>query len=269
MPGAVLAFNSGWGVVIHRACTWYLSCCKRFVNALCNPGATFVFKSTFRPMPETNPSEPSFLPEQERSVSKDIFHEYRAATLDDAEEDFLDAKDRLLHVNDWHELTQPSLARFALCDAQGHPVQRSAHIGDFIRISITGPAHPASDSDTDETGDDWVRIEALAYDDYPDEDRERIALQVRPAASPLAPSVIPQHFFSAEATSTFAVERTGQRLAAAYWGRNEVPNVAAGGMLDSLRNAAVAIGGILGFSDIQWKALVRGLLQPPDVEEEH
>lgn len=218
-------------------------------------------------MSEAKPSEPGFLPEQEHSVSKDIFHEYRAATLDDAEEDFLDAKDRLLHVNEWHELTRPALARFSLCDAIGNPVNRSARIGDFIRIAIAGPSHPSGDStETDDTGDDWVRIEALAYDDYPDEDRERIAMQVRPAASPLAPSVIPQHFFSAEATSTFAVERTGQRLAAAYWGRNEVPNVNTGGMLDTLRNAAVAIGGILGGSDIQWKALVRGLLQPPDDE---
>lgn len=218
-------------------------------------------------MSEAKPSEPHFLPEQERSVSKDIFHEYRAATLDDAEEDFLDAKDRLLHVNDWHELTQPALARFTLCDAHGQPAARSARLGDFIRISLVGPAHPSSDDKVDESGDDWVRIEALAYDDFPDEDRERIALQVRPAASPLAPSVIPQHFFSAEATSTFAVERTGQRLAAAYWGRNEVPNVSTGGMLDNLRNAAVAIGGILGFSDIQWKALVRSLLQPPDSQK--
>lgn len=226
-----------------------------------------VFQSIFRPMPENKPSEPSFLPEQERSVSKEIFHEYLAPTLDDAEEDFLDAKDRLLHVNDWHELTQPALARFNLCDAQGHPAGRSARIGDFVRIAIPGPAHPSGES-TDDGGEDWVRIEALAYDDFPDEDRERIALQVRPAASPLAPSVIPQHFFSAEATSTFAVERTGRRVAAAYWGRNEVPNVATGGVLDNLRNAAVAVGGILGFSNIQWKALVHGLLQPPDLHED-
>jgi hypothetical protein len=152
-------------------------------------------------MPEDQPSEPSFLPKQEHSVSKDIFHEYHADTVDDAAEDFLDAKDRLLQVNDWHQLTQPELARFSLCDAHGNLVRRAARVGDFIRISIPGPAHPESNSAADDDGDDWVRIEELAYDDYPDEDRERIAMQVRPAASPLAPSVIPQHFFSAEATS--------------------------------------------------------------------
>lgn len=203
------------------------------------------------------PTEPGFLPEQQRSIGKELSHTVRSATLDDAEEDFLDAKDRLLHVSDWHTLTEPSLARFTLCDVHGHAVHRSARIGDFIRISIPGPGH-AGEND----GDDWVRIEALAYDDFPDEDRERVALQVRPAASPLAPAVIPQHFFSAEATSTFSVERKGAELISGYWGRNEVPNTAGDGILDTVRNVAVAVGGLLGLSDVQWKVLVRGLLEP-------
>lgn len=208
------------------------------------------------------PTKPHFLPAQERSVGKALSHTVQRETLDDAEEDFLDAKDRLLHVSDWHTLTVPSLARFTLCDARGHAVNRAARLGDFIRIAIPGPAH-AGESD----GDDWVHIEALAYDDYPDEDRECVALQVRPAASPLAPAVIPQHFFSAEATSTFSVERRGMQLISGYWGRNEVPNTAGEGILDTVRNVAVAVGGMLGMSDVQWKALVRGLLEPAAEDE--
>lgn len=208
----------------------------------------------------SKPSEPAFLPEQERSVSKELSHMVACPSQDEAEEDFLDAKDRLLNVSDWHKLTSPSLARFTLCDTRGNAVRRAAHIGDFIRIAIPGPGHAGNEED----GDDWVRIEALAYDDFPDEDRERVALQVRPAASPLAPDVIPQHFFSAEATSTFSVERCGKELVAGYWGRNETPNTQGNGLLDTVRNVAVAVGGILGLSDVQWKTLVRGLLEPAD-----
>lgn len=205
------------------------------------------------------PSQPGFLPEQEHSISKELSHAIKSATHDEAEEDFLDAKDRLLNVNSWHTLTTPTLARFTLCDLRGSAVARSARLGDFIRIAIPGPGHTHTE-DGDE--DDWVRIEALAYDDFPDEDRERVALQVRPAASPLAPAVIPQHFFSAEATSTFSIERKGTEIIAGYWGRNEVPNTQGDGILDTVRNVAVAIGGMLGLSDVQWKALVRGLLEP-------
>jgi len=203
------------------------------------------------------PSTPEVVPEQEKSLSKEHAHSVTFDTVADAEEAFLDAKDRLLKPGVWQHIAGDGTAEFAVCNATGSPVSHTPRVGDLLRISIPGPGHTGNPYD-------WVRVEAVVYDDFPDEDRERMTLQVRPTAAPGGDGDKPQHFFSEDATSTFAIERAGRRVMAGYWGRNEVPNFRGENFLDAARNVAVAIGGLLGASDAQWKALVRGLLEPAD-----
>jgi len=45
-------------------------------------------------------------------------------------------------------------------------------------------------------------------------------------------------------------------------GRNEQPNTDAENLIDKARNIAVAAGAMLGFSKVQWKSLVDGLVDP-------
>ena len=71
------------------------------------------------------------------------------------------------------------------------------------------------------------------------------------------------HFFSDEATSSFVVKREKNRVIAGVYGRNEKPNTDSETLTDSIRNTAMAAGALSGFSKIQWKSLVAGLLTEP------
>ena len=50
-------------------------------------------------------------------------------------------------------------------------------------------------------------------------------------------------------------------MLATYSGRNEVPNTEADNLLDKARNAVVAIGAMIGLSELQWEKLVKGLVR--------
>ncbi len=207
-------------------------------------------------------AEPHIVPPQEEGFSKDFSEERVYTDIETAEVAFLEAKTRLLRPGTWHDAAGALSARFSLHDAGGKPLSRDLRTGDVLRISIPGPGHAADGEDGDE--DDWVRVEAVVYDDFPDEDREAFALTLRPTASPGAPSVVPAHFFSSGATSTLAAERRGKAVTARYFGRNEKPNTDGRSLADAVRNIAVGIGGLLGFSNLQWKALLAGLLPEED-----
>ena len=49
-------------------------------------------------------------------------------------------------------------------------------------------------------------------------------------------------------------------ITAGVYGRNEVPNTKSEAVMDKVRNAAVALGAILGASRVQWESLVHGIL---------
>jgi len=193
-------------------------------------------------------------PEQTGGVSKDFEETLLLETTEDAEDMFVLAKERLLQVNSWHEVSTSFKSKFVLTDRQGHELHRSAHKGDFISIDIPAPGSNAGD------GQDWVMVDLVAYDDYPDENREQIALRLRPVSNPLNNDSSVAHFFTDDATSTFIIERKQHMLVARYAGRNEKPNVDTETLTDTVRNIAVAVGAILGFSDLQWKGLLKGFL---------
>jgi hypothetical protein len=82
-------------------------------------------------------------------------------------------QNRLLQVNEWHDLAGKASAKFELSDKNGTPVSRWAQAGDHIRIDIPGPGSATGD------GDDWVQIEEIQ------EENNCVSVRVRPATNPL------------------------------------------------------------------------------------
>lgn len=158
-------------------------------------------------------------------------------------------RERLLNVNSWNEWAGAATARFQLINSEGNKVNRLVRHGDYFQISIPGP---------DVKGDDWVRIEAVEEGREPD--CHMTAIRVRPAADPLGSNRETAHFFHAQATSTFIAKQEGCRVIAGVYGRNEKPNTGTESLGDQIRNTVIALGAMIGFSKLQWKSLVTGLL---------
>jgi hypothetical protein len=203
---------------------------------------------------------PRITPQQEEGVKKDLEEHVMAESQDDAEEMFVTAKNRLLNVNQWHEYAGVGSATFKLTDEKGYPLTRTARKGDYIKVDIPGPGSVAGE------GKDWVVIETIQYDDYPDTNMEILAMRVRTTSKPGHETDASDHFFKAGATSTFSVQRRGSKILATYNGRNETPNVEADNLIDKARNAVVAIGAMLGLSDVQWQKLIKGFVEFDDIE---
>ena len=159
----------------------------------------------------------------------------------------------MLDVNNWQTLAGQATAAFQLTDDKGQPVNRKAKTGDHFRIDIPGPGSQSGE------GYDWVKIEVVEEEHTNDSDGQII--RVRPATNPTNEKTDVAHFFSEEATSTFMVKREGKTVSASVHGRNEKPNTNTETVVDKVRHATVATGAISGFSKIQWKSLVNGLIK--------
>lgn len=165
------------------------------------------------------------------------------------------AASRLLNVNDWDKVCGPMSAKFTLTDSSGTPVERRARPGDYFRIDIHLPGPVAGG------GFDWVRIETIEDDRDPTGPVEQLAVRVRPAPNPAGDGNHVAHFFDDEATSTFMVRRNHNSVTASVHGRNETPNTDGNNVVDKVRNTLVATGARAGTADLQWQALVDGLLK--------
>ncbi len=97
-------------------------------------------------------------------------HTIIADSVEYAEDSFVDAKERLLDVNNWKRYSSLPGAVFLLKDSHGKEVHRKAHRGDHIEINIPGLKDVHS----------CVVIEALEYDDYPDLSMETFTMRIRP-----------------------------------------------------------------------------------------
>lgn len=205
-------------------------------------------------MEHKNTDEKPTVPPQHEGTKKDIDVSVQAADDNDAKKIFMIARNRLMDVNHWHEYAQPITGKFMLTDPSGKQVSRTAEKGDYFKIDIPAPGN------ADGKGYDWVQIEAIEERGTPDGPNESIAVRVRPASNPNTPGDETAHFFKDSATSSFVVERKGREVVAAVYGRNEVPNTETSNIIDKVRNAIVGTTAILGFSNVQWKNLVKGLV---------
>jgi hypothetical protein len=200
-------------------------------------------------------AQPSVLiPDQYTGNKTDNWFSIIADTENGAARLFRTAVERLLDVNNWSRLCGISSASFRLTDAKGMEVDRPIEPGDHFRIDIPGPGT------TTGNGYDWVEIEKIEKHFNPCAEWESISVIVRPSPNPQNNDADTAHFFSADATSTFAIQREKKRVTAEVHGRNEKPNTETGNTLDNLRNTIVGTTALTGFSDIQWKQLVKGIL---------
>jgi hypothetical protein len=189
------------------------------------------------------------VPEQHDGAKSDIEESVETGSIEEARALYRRAKENLLSINRWHDLAGKLSATFTLTDPAGRQLSRNPEKGDLISIHI--PGAPSDKLD-------WVHVE-LVEEERPQSETERVHLQVRPGEPPASDKPT-KHFFSDSATSSFFVERVGTTVSAAVKGRNEVPNLSDEGLVNKVRNAAVAVGAMLGLNTPQWKALVKGIL---------
>lgn len=194
-------------------------------------------------------------PETQQGVNKHFEQSVVLDSIDDAEDLFVIAKERLLDVNEWHKAAGALSAVFTVTDRTGKELHRHAHKGDQIKIKIPGPGNAEGE------GYDWVTVEHIRYDDYPDESAERLMLELKPSPSPLTPDDSIAHFFDKDASSVFVIERVNTKIKAIYYGLNEKPNTEPDSPIDKGRNLLVATTAIAGGSSLQWNALLKGFLE--------
>jgi hypothetical protein len=162
---------------------------------------------------------------------------------------------RLLNPVEWHEISGPLSAEVKLCDSKGEELKRLAKVNDLFCIDIPGPGPAAG------KGYDWVTVEAIEDETNPGNQEESLSMRLRPCPAPGKEKNEPAHFFHEGATSSFIINRKGNVVIASYHGRNELPNINTDSTADNLRNGVVASGALLALSEVQWAALLKGLLQ--------
>jgi hypothetical protein len=196
--------------------------------------------------------DPAIVPANETGAGSNIEHSVQKENERSAKRLFQLAKQRLLDVNNWHQLGGTASAIFSLTDEKGNEVHRPALLGDHFKIDIPGPGSLTGD------GHDWVQVEAIEAQENNGEDI--ISIRVRPTSNPQNNNQDVAHFFTGEASSTFSVLRKGNIVIAGVYGRNEKPHLNTKAVIDKLRNAIVGVTAIAGLNKPQWKSLVMGLL---------
>ena len=202
------------------------------------------------------PLASDLVPSQQVGSETGAKHEVFASSRVKALELFRTAKRKLLHINHWHNISGPGSATFKLLNDQGVPVFRDPVIGDLICMDLPGPGPAAGD------GYDWVRIEAMDDHTNPIAETESFAFRTRPVKKPYSEGNDIAHFYTSDATSTFVIERNGDLLMAQEVGKNEISNTKTSKVTDKIRNSLLATGARVGFSALQWKGLMKGLLEP-------
>ena len=200
------------------------------------------------------------IPEQREGVEVNVEDSVEFSNAEEARLFFQQVKQRLLNINSWHNIAGTLSADFKLTDHTGNEIQRQPQKGDYFKINIPAPGIQTGE------GYDWVQIEEIV--DTAENVDECTSIRVRQTSSPVNENPDVAHFYTDDATSNFIVKREGNKVTAGVYGRNEKPNVKeTGSLLDKVRNAVVGAGGVSGFSKLQWKALVNGLLAPLSTKE--
>ena len=196
----------------------------------------------------------ALVPENREGKAVDIEHSITEENLQDAITMFRLAYSRIIYPAIWKSLAGAGTASFSIWKAGSSEVQRHVQINDFLRIDIPGPGPVAGE------GFDWVKVETLQENIIPHTD-ESFVMRLRVCANPENQEAGTAHFFTEEATSTFIVKRLGTTVTCSYHGRNEKPNTADVDTADKIRNKLVATGAVAGLSEVQWTALLKGILQ--------
>jgi len=173
--------------------------------------------------------------------------EYSTTTsyTEDAEDLFVDAKEKLLDVNNWKRYSGMTGIDFRLTDGHGRTVNRKAHRGDNIKINVPGQSSVADITDF------CVRIDAIEYDDYPDLGMEAFTIRVHPCEGLMSKN--DEYNDHEDAEGTLIIERRGKKVFASFNRRSEAMN-------SDGNTGSNMIDGWFGLSDAQWNSLVKGFV---------
>jgi hypothetical protein len=188
------------------------------------------------------------IPENKTGKEVNLEVSWSAPSVDAAISTFERASFRLKNPAAWKTFAGKLSSDFELRNIYG-PISRLAEVGDYIRVNLPLAAN----------GGDWVRVEAIETEVDPASD-ESVAIRLRPSPAPASGEDHADHFFDSTATSTLMIRRSRNLLSASYHGRNETVNTKEGNLMENLRNSFVSLGAMLGYSELQWKSLLKGFL---------
>jgi hypothetical protein len=171
----------------------------------------------------------------------------------DAESLYNEARKKLLDVNNWNKVAGIVTARFQIIDEKGKEVNREVKKGDYLRIDIPGPGSKEGD------GYDWVFVEEM--NEINNGSVQSAGFRVRPDKNPFGEKNETAHFYSKEATSSFIIIRENTKVISWIVDRNLLPNTESGSLVDKVRDVAIGISAIAGFSKVQWQGLADGLIK--------
>ncbi|WBX97827.1 hypothetical protein [Chryseobacterium gambrini] len=195
------------------------------------------------------------VPDQQKGSFHDTESVRTSKKDENTSDNFKILKDRLLSVNYWNYYAHGIVADFKLHDAEGNLKKSLPEKGDFIRIDIPGPGN------FEARGFDWVQITDI-YDGQSEEADilEMFLIECRPSQVPGKATSNTAHFYTSEATSSFAIFRGVDFIKFGIYGRNESPNMEVN-LADKARNLSIALGGMVGLSKIHWKVLAETFVE--------
>lgn len=186
-------------------------------------------------------------PAQYGGAANDVISELVLEKQSDAAAYFENMKKSFLNINGWYSLCGEKFSNFQVCDSEGNAIEKP-EVGCTIKI-FTGTKNEDGD------GCDWVRI--VEFSDHSNE----VCFTVRPCSAPVNNCDKTAHFYKSEATNTFGIRLEGNKVIACVLGRNEKINTESDSLANSIRNAVVALGGLIFGSTNQWKALTDSLVK--------
>lgn len=194
-----------------------------------------------------------FLPDQEQGIRKDFERSLVLETAAQATEAYRIISERMKSINEWDKYTGILSAKFTLTDLEGKEIHRMAIPGDYVKIDVPGPSLSL-------TKYDWVQVRSIKESEDGQKDENAFSMELHPSPAPGSDGKDIAHFFDDTSSSSFVLMRQHRKLTLSYHGRNEVPNIGISRVRDKLRNLLMGIGAALGMSDMQWKQLIKGLL---------
>jgi len=170
------------------------------------------------------------------------------STAAEAEKAFSFLRNRLFKVELWN--VESEISSFHLFDRNGNaaPEKPAATAGDFIKIIFPGSGK-----------DDWVKIVQIH-----DSSGETV-LTVQPSPDPTEKESekTTSHFFTADSTNNFCLQKIDAKINFYVIGLNEKTNTEdTSGVVETIRNFATAnLGSFLGIQKTQWETFCENFLK--------
>ena len=159
----------------------------------------------------------------------------------------------LQHPDKWYELSGNQGAKFVLRDSSAKTKTGPVRIDDYLQIDLPAPGPISGD------GHDWVKV-SMIDQDFDKGFDQTFGIVLKVTHNPENSGKEIAHFFGEGASSTLMISRKNTVITASYHGRNETANTENDDLIDKVRNTIVAIGAMAGISELQWKALLKGML---------